>query len=703
MKVMQKRYFVGPNVHAPSAGLWAEIGWVAGQLPAPTWHPDARSYPDALACLREVLPTGLAGETEIGREAVIERVANATPPLAEHLLHVASALVEDFCAAPETGSVLEVGATGVTIFLPCESARLAEPALQLAMRSLMLIAQPAPPQALKDDLAQAYRAFRRLAAPIGLSMRHILLARAAHRRGIPCYRIPGSGRLFQFGQGVSARRISEMLTDRTGCAPESLTRDKFAVNRMLSLLGIPTPDTQPAKDADTAVRLAKAMGGAVVVKPRSSSKGRGVCIDLHDEAAIRRAFDYAAGFGAVVIERMLIGQDYRALLVEGRLEAVAQRVPARVIGDGQRSVRELVAALNHGRRRRLDWEGSLVAVEMDEEARRVLAEQGLGEESVVPAGTEALLRRVANISRGGTAIDVTDRIHPDNRVLLERVARVIGVDVMGVDFIIPDIGRSWRAVPSALIEVNAQPGFNPHQGSDPPRDVATSIMEAMFPGNENGRVPTIGVLGGSLATDIAEEATTQLSASGRVVAKISASGAAVADAAWTPRKDESAREPWTLFLDPAGQAAVFEVAPRAVLETGLGIDACEIVVLAGVASLADKGLDRGQRARVAAVLAGCALRRVVLDADDDEGLAACANLALDRVCLVSPSSDHPALRQHLASGGSIAGSRRTASGVLEVCLERAGAAPVQSHLADREQSTLLATTAVLALLQESDS
>src|SRR5690606_29777937 len=262
--------------------------------------------------------------------------------------------------------------------------------------------------------------------------------------------------------------------------------------------GLPVPRQQLVRDARRAVAAAERLGYPVVVKPLDANHGRGVSINLQDGGAVETAFEKAREHSrTVIVETFISGFDHRMLVIDGKLIAVAKRVPGHVVGDGQNPVEQLVEIANAEPRRGIGNEKVLTRIELDHQALRLRGLAGKTRDSVLAPGEILYLRSTGNLSTGGTAVDMTDVVHPDNREMAIRAASAIGLDVAGIDFITPDISRSYREVGGAICEVNAAPGFRMHVAptEGTPRDVAGPVMDMLFPPGTPSRIPIVSITG----------------------------------------------------------------------------------------------------------------------------------------------------------------------------------------------------------------
>jgi cyanophycin synthetase len=321
------------------------------------------------------------------------------------------------------------------------------------------------------------------------------LVKAAEEREIPWLRL-NKYSLVQFGHGKYQQRIQATVTSETKHIAVEISCDKEDTHNLLSDLGLPVPKQIMIYSEKQAVRAARRIGYPVVVKPLNANHGRGVSINLTDDEQVQTAFTEAQKFGtskAVLVESYLTGFDHRMLVVNNELVAVAKRVPGHVVGDGKHSIRELIDIVNEDPRRGIGHEKVLTRLELDSQAKRLMEEAGIDEEKVLDDGEIFYLRSTANLSTGGTAIDVTDIVHPDNRDMAIRSIKAIGLDVGGVDFLTDDISKSYKEIGGGICECNAAPGFRMHvaPSEGQPRDVAGKVMDMLFPPVARQKSPSL--------------------------------------------------------------------------------------------------------------------------------------------------------------------------------------------------------------------
>jgi cyanophycin synthetase len=308
---------------------------------------------------------------------------------------------------------------------------------------------------------------------------------AAAELGVPWRRL--RGQLIQLGQGANARWLESSWTDRTPVISSGLARNKQAAATVLRMNGLPVPDHHLAATADEALQQARGLGYPIVVKPSDRDGGEGVRAGLEDEIAVRAAFEEALKLSKrVLIEKHVPGRDYRLQVVDGEVHGVLERVPGGVVGNGVDTVKALLERQNHERRTALDDRRYLYAMDLDDEARKLLARQGLDADSVPAAGQAVRLRSASNVASGGVPVELPlDRVHRDNLQLAVRAARVLRLDVAGIDLLAPDIGCSWLETGANICEVNAMPQMF--------TTMHKPMLRSLFKGG-SGRIPVVIVI-----------------------------------------------------------------------------------------------------------------------------------------------------------------------------------------------------------------
>jgi cyanophycin synthetase len=410
------------------------------------------------------------------------------------------------------------------------------------------------------------------------------IVRAADARGVPTRRL-NQGSLVQLGWGSRQRRILAAETDRTSAIGESIAQDKELTKMLLRSVGVPVPAGGPVKDAEEAWELAQEVGVPVVLKPQHGNQGRGVAVNLRTHEQVLAAFQAASAEGSsVLVERFAHGADHRLLVVGDRMIAAARRDPPQVQGDGKSTVAELVAAVNSDPLRGDDHSTSLSKMRLDAIGLAVLAGQGYAPDSIPAAGTQVLLRQNGNLSTGGSATDVTDRVHPENAARAVDAARVVGLDVAGVDVICGDISRPLEEQGGIVVEVNAAPGLRMHLAPSvgKPRPVGEAIVSTMFPPGENGRIPLVAVAGTNGKTTTVRMVGHILKASGRHVGMACTDGIYIDDRRIDTDDCSGPRSARAVLFNPRVDAAVLETARGGILREGLGFDMCDVAIVTNI-------------------------------------------------------------------------------------------------------------------------
>ena len=444
-------------------------------------------------------------------------------------------------------------------------------------------------------------------------------------RDIPFIRLDRHS-LVQFGHGVYQQRIRATMTSLTSAIGVDVASDKSLTNRLLDSAGLPVPRADVVDTEDGAVAAARRIGFPCVVKPLDGNHGRGVHLDLRSDEDVRAAFHGALAqsrSGDLVVESYVAGNDYRCLVIGGRVAAIAERVPASVTGDGEHTVRELVDIANSDPRRGIGHEKVLTRIKVDEAAESLVRSQGYELDAVLPVGTWIKLALTGNMSTGGTSIDRTIEAHPDNVEIAETAARIVGLDVAGIDFICPDIATPVRETGGAIVEVNAAPGFrmHTHPTEGEPQYVARPVIDSLFPTGSSARIPIIAVTGTNGKTTTVRMIAHILKLMGRRVGMTSTDGIVV-DGRLIKKGDMSGPKSAQMVLqNPTVDTAVFEVARGGILREGLGYDRNDVAVVTNVTGdhLGLGGIDSvGQLANVKGVVVDAVPRSgtAVLNADD---------------------------------------------------------------------------------------
>ncbi|MEM8780722.1 MAG: cyanophycin synthetase, partial [Cyanobacteria bacterium P01_G01_bin.49] len=512
----------------------------------------------------------------------------------------------------------------------------------------------------REELEQDLSDLQDLQANAALGPSTETLVTEAEARKIPW--MPLSARaMVQLGYGIYQKRIQATLSEYSGILAVELACDKEGTKTILKDAGVPVPlgtTIQFFEELESAI--ADVGGYPIVVKPLDGNHGRGITIDINNWAHAEEAYDLASKESktrSVIVERYYQGSDHRLLVINGKLVAVAERVPAHVVGDDRHTVEELIEITNQDPNRGDGHDNVLTKITIDKTALAVLDRQGYRLDTILREGETAYLRATANLSTGGIAIDRTDDIHPENLWIAERAAKIIGLDVMGIDVVTPDITKPLREVDGVIVEVNAAPGFrmhvSPSQGLS--RNVAAPVMDMLFPPDTPSRIPIVAITGTNGKTT-----TTRLTAhiyrqTGKVVGYTTTDGVYIGEFLVEKGDNTGPFSANMILKDPTVEVAVLESARGGILRSGLAFDSCDIGIVLNVAAdhlgLGDINTIE-QMAKVKGVIAEVvsADGHAILNADDPL-VAAMAEQVKSKVAYFSMNPDNEIIENHLRRGG----------------------------------------------------
>jgi cyanophycin synthetase len=516
-----------------------------------------------------------------------------------------------------------------------------------------------PPEELAQDLAD----LRDLRASSALGPSTETLVKEAEARNIP-WMMLSTRAMVQLGYGVNQQRIQATLSGKSGILAVELACDKEGTKTILAEAGVPVPRGTVINYLDELDDAIEDVGGfPIVIKPLDGNHGRGITIDINSHEEAKEAYDLASAAAksrSVIVERYYRGNDHRILVIDGKLVAVAERVPAHVVGDGNSTVEELIEKTNLDPNRGDGHDNVLTKITIDRTSLGVLKKQGYDMDSIVPTGEVVYLRATANLSTGGIAIDRTDDIHPENIWIAERVAKIIGLDIAGIDVVTSDISQPLREVDGVIVEVNAAPGFRMHVAPSRglPRNVAAPVMEMLFPKHKSSRIPIIALTGTNGKTT-----TTRLTAhiyrqTGKIVGYTSTDGIYLGDYLLEKGDNTGPLSAKIILQDPTVEVAVLECARGGMLRSGLAFDSCDVGV---VLNVAEDHLGLGdintieQMAKVKAIVAETVHPDgyAVLNADDPL-VATMAPNVRGKVAYFSMNPSNPIIIDHLRRNGMAA-------------------------------------------------
>lgn len=579
LKFLTIRHLNGPNIwtYYPVLEAVVDIGELE-DYPSDT-------IPGFYERLSSWLPSLIEHRCSYGeRGGFLRRVKDGTWPC--HILeHVTLELQNLAGMRGGFGRARETSVRGVyKVAVSAWHADITRKALYLA-RELVLAAMGFDSRQTTYDVESAINHLRDRVDSLWLGPSTACIVDAAIARNIPAIRLLAGSNLIQLGQGACSRHIWTAETDQTAAIAENISRDKELTKSLLRTCGIPVPEGRVVTGALDAWQAAQETGLPVVVKPRDGNHGRGVFIELSTREEIESAYSIASQEGnGVLIERSIPGIEHRLLVAGGQLVAATRGDSVFVTGDGISTIPQLINdQINTDSRRGNTESHPLNLIRLDSAARLEIARQGHTTDSIIPAGTKVLIQR-----NGNHAFDVTDEVHPATARLAVLAARVIGLDIAGIDLVVEDISQPLAEQGGAIVEVNAGPGLLMHikPAIGKPRPVGEAIVNHLFPDQNQGRIPLVGVTGSRDKTIVARLIASLLTFSGKYTGLACSSGLYL-NHRQIDRGDcahhEAARR---ILINRTVEAAVFENGFNAILEEGLAYDSCQV----GVITCADPAL-----------------------------------------------------------------------------------------------------------------
>ncbi|WP_409266173.1 cyanophycin synthetase [Massilia sp. BHUDP2] len=646
IKFLRVTHLRGPNIwtYRPVIEAWLDIG-------------ELEDFPsNTLPGFTERLTAWLPGLVEhrcgVGsRGGFLERLRDGT--WAGHILeHIVLELQNMAGMKTGFGKTRSTGQRGVyKMAFRTRDEVVGRAALEAGHRLIMAAINDTP-----FDMAATVQALTELVDRwcLGPSTAHIV--DAATDRRIPSIRLT-EGNLVQLGHGAAQRRIWTAETDRTSAIGEGIASDKDLTKTLLASCGVPVPEGALVRSAEEAWEEAQDIGLPVVVKPVDGNHGRGVTLNLMSEAEVTTAYAIAAEAGdssAVLVERFIPGNEHRLLVVGREVVAAARGESLWVTGDGSSSVLQLCdSQINTDPRRGESEEHPLGRVNPhDSEIMLDLKRQGLTPESVPQAGQKVLIQ-----VNGNVADDVTDLVHPSVAHAAALAARIVGLDIAGIDLVCEDISRPLEEQRGAIIEVNSSPGLLAHikPASGQPRNVGKAIVDHLFEQEETGRIPVVGVTGTLGTSLIARLVGCLVHITGKHVGVANGEGLYL-DARQVSSRDSTGFEAGQrLLINRTVQTAVFESNARSILSAGLPYDRCLVGIVTDMEGLEDvaefhiqdqDALRNVIRSQVDVVLSeGTAVLNAAIDA-----VAALAELSDGRVIFYALDENNPVVASHRAQG-----------------------------------------------------
>ncbi|WP_457956080.1 cyanophycin synthetase [Achromobacter xylosoxidans] len=637
MEVSRIRALRGPNLWSKNTAIEAIVSCADAEC-------SIDNLPDFEARLRARLPqTGLLRPE--GHQGAVSIA---------HVLQIVALTLQAYAGCPvtfgRTSSTIEPGVFQVVVeYSEEEVGRLA---MDLAQQLVQAALDDAP-----FDLADALKRLRELDEDVRLGPSTGSIVNAATARNIP-YRRLTQGSMVQFGWGSKQRRIQAAETDLTSAISESIAQDKDLTKMLLDAAGVPVPLGRSVTTAEDAWAAAQELGGPVVVKPRDGSQGRGVAVNIETRERVIQAFEVAEEISSeVIVERYIPGHDFRLLVVGGALVAASRRDPPQVTGDGVHTIRQLVDQVNADPLRGDGHATSLTKIRFDDIALATLKKQGFDADSVPAPGTLIFLRNNANLSTGGSATDVTDEVHPEMAARAVSAARMIGLDICGVDVVAESVHYPLEDQNGGVVEVNAAPGLrmhlNPSFGKG--RAVGEAIIANMYADGDDGRIPVVAVAGTNGKTTTVRLTAHILGAAGNRVGMTNSDGVYVDNLRIDTGDCSGPRSARSVLMHPDVDAAVFETARGGILREGLAFDRCNVAIVTNIGMGDHLGLGYISTVEDLAVVKRVIVQHVhpsgtaVLNAADPI-VAEMASSCPGSITYFAEDRNHPVMATHRAQG-----------------------------------------------------
>jgi len=479
----------------------------------------------------------------------------------------------------------------------------------------------------------------------------------AIKRKIPWIRLNRHS-LVQLGYGVNQKRVQATVASSTSSIAVEIACDKEETKNLLEAASVPVPRGRVVYDEEDLESALKRIGYPVVIKPVGGNHGRGATINVTnwDDAIVALAAAKRISRG-VIVEKFITGYDHRLLVINYQFIAAAKRTPAMVVGDGRKTIQELVDIVNRDPRRGYGHEKVLTTIKIDDTTMAILQEKNLTVDSVLPQGEELHLKRTANLSTGGTSTDVTDIVHPYNVFMAERISRIIGLDICGIDIMTPDIREPMHENGGAVLEVNAGPGFRMHIApiDGLPRNVAEPVIDMLYPPGSTSRIPIIAVSGTNGKTTTTRLIAHMVKTVGYKVGFTTTDGIYIQNRMVEQGDCTGPVSAEFVLKDPTVNYAVLECARGGILKAGLGFHNCDVGIVTNVAAdhLGLKDINTiEEMARVKSVVPESVLPDgyAILNADDDLVYDMRKNI-VSKIALFSLDENNPRIVKHCENGG----------------------------------------------------
>jgi len=583
MKILEIRTLRGPNYWS---GYWKKLIIMRLDIEDYEQKP-SHKIPDFYSRMVELMPSLISHGCSYGEDGgFLRRVKEGT---------WAGHIIEHFALEMQTlagmdigyGRTRETGETGIyNVVFGYVEEEVGRYVARAAVKIFLDLAEDKPVEEVKQTLTDMVQEMREIREDVRFGPSTGSIVEEAESRGIPYIRLNDQS-LVQLGYGVHQKRIQATTTSNTNMISVDIAGDKSATKKLLGEMGVPVPKGFRIREIEDLEGTIERIGYPVVIKPLDGNHGKGATVGITDMEHAVAAFEKAKEYSRwVIVEKMLVGSDFRALVVNNKLIAVAERIPAHVVGNGKSTIQELIDETNSDPRRGYGHEKVLTLIQVDGQTMRCITSKGYTLETVLEPGEILHLKTTANISTGGTAIDRTDEVHPENIFLFERIAKIVGLDVAGIDIIAPNVSEPLHENGGGIIEVNAAPGFRMHLAPSEGigRNVAEYVVNMLFPPGAPYRIPIFAITGTNGKTTTTRLIAHILKGSGKTVGFTTTDGTYIQNQQIVSGDNTGPVSAQLVLKDPTVEVAVLETARGGIIRAGLGFDYCDVGIVTNVAA-----------------------------------------------------------------------------------------------------------------------